>query len=79
MTMKNGEEKAADFYDRVRISKGPSLGTNFSLICPFTLLAHYDELEWAASRGAPRDLIRVSVGLEEPDDLIERFESAISK
>ncbi len=34
-------------YDR-QVAKGPGFGTNFTLACPYTLLAHYTELEWAA-------------------------------
>ena len=72
-----GEEPAARaFYDALAISKGPSLGTDFSLVCPYTLLAHYGELEWAAERGAPANLLRIWVGLEDPDDLRGRFEEA---
>lgn len=73
--------KAGDpikFYDQLAISKGPSLGTNFSLVCPYTLLAHYDELEWAEKCGVPKDLIRVWIGLEDPEDLIERFDRALA-
>jgi cystathionine gamma-synthase len=65
------------FFDRLRISKGPSLGTNYSLACPYTLLAHYEELDWAARCGVSRDLVRVSIGLEEPADLIARFGEAL--
>ena len=71
------EADSARFYDRLRVSKGPSLGTHFSLACPYTLLAHYDELDWAEDCGVPRDLIRLSIGLEEPDDLLQRFEDAL--
>ncbi len=71
------EKAAADFYDALRISKGPSLGTNFTLCCPYTLLAHYQELDWAASCGVPRHLLRVSAGLEDPQDLIQRFSQAL--
>jgi len=72
-----GEEAAARaFYDALEVSKGPSLGTDFSLACPYTLLAHYGELEWAAERGASRNLLRIWVGLEEPEDLKGRFEQA---
>ena len=67
------------FFDQLRVSKGPSLGTNFSLACPYTLLAHYSELDWAEACGVSRDLVRVSVGLEPPDDLISRFESALPR
>jgi cystathionine gamma-synthase len=66
-------------YDRLRISKGPNLGTNFTLACPYTILAHYQELDWAESCGVSRYLIRVSVGREDADDLIARFEEALSE
>ncbi|RYD27894.1 MAG: PLP-dependent transferase, partial [Verrucomicrobiaceae bacterium] len=68
---------AAAVYDRLRLCKGPSLGTNFSLCCPYTLLAHYTELEWAAQCGVPAHLLRVSVGLEPPEELISRFAEAM--
>ena len=41
------------------------------------ILAHYTELDWAAQFGVPKDLVRVSIGLEEKDDLLERFEIAL--
>lgn len=69
---------AAKAYDRLRIGKGPSLGTNFSLCCPYTLLAHYTELDWAAECGVPRHLLRVSVGLEPPEELMARFDEALT-
>lgn len=68
-----GEPAATAFYDALEVSKGPSLGTNFSLVSPYTLLAHYQELDWAAERGAPRNLVRIWVGLEDPEDLEGRF------
>ena len=73
LELHGGERAAAAFYDALEISKGPSLGTNFSLVSPYTLLAHYRELDWAARRGAPANLIRVWTGLEEPEDLQERY------
>lgn len=73
-----GEAAAAAFYDALEVSKGPSLGTNFSLVSPYTLLAHYQELDWAAERGAPRNLIRIWVGLEDPEDLEGRFTAAFA-
>lgn len=76
--LRGGEPAAASFYDALEISKGPSLGTNFSLVSPYTLLAHYQELAWAAERGAPRNLLRIWTGLEEPEDLRDRFERALA-
>ena len=71
------ERTSAKFFDRLEVTKGPSLGTNYTLACPYTLLAHYPELDWAESCGVSRWLIRVSVGLEEPGDLIGRFARAL--
>jgi len=66
------------FFDHLEISKGPSLGTSFSLCCPYTILAHYKELDYAESCGVSRHLIRISVGLEDLGDLKERLERAFS-
>ncbi len=76
---RNGEAKSPGIYDRLAFSKGPSLGTVFTLACPFTLLAHYTELEWAESCGLSRYLIRISVGLEDPEDLWQRLERALAE
>ena len=64
-------------YDSMAVCKGPSLGTTFTLACPFTLLAHYGELDWAESCGVSRYLIRISVGLEDPEDLWQRLDTAL--
>ena len=50
----------------------------YSLACLYTILAHYGELDFAKSCGMSRYLIRVSVGLEDADDLIERFQEALT-
>lgn len=71
-----GESAAKTFYDALQVSKGPSLGTNFTLACPYTLLAHYEELAWAETCGVSRNLIRVAVGMEPIDVLIARFADA---
>ena len=76
--LKDGQERSKRVYDSLRISKGPSLGAHFSLVCPYTQLAHYDELSWAKQCGVPADLLRVSVGLEDPDALWIRFEQAFA-
>jgi len=73
LVLKDGAQRAPGYFDQLRVSKGPSLGTNYTLACPYTLLAHFQELDWAESLGISRWLIRVSIGLEEVDDLLERF------
>lgn len=74
---RHAETQAARIYDSLEICKGPSLGTVFSLACPFTLLAHYCELDWAESCGIPRNLIRLSIGLEDPEELWQRIDRAL--
>jgi len=75
---KDAESRSPQIYDRLAVCKGPSLGTVFTLACPFTLLAHYTELEWAELCGVSRYLIRLSVGLEERQDLWQRLEQALA-
>lgn len=69
---------SSTFYDNLRIAKGPSLGTNFTLACPYTILGHPFELEWAESLGVERGIVRVSAGLEDRVVLLELFEEALS-
>lgn len=78
LLLKDAPSASAPFFDRLEISKGPNLGTTFSLSCPFTMLAHYGELDWAERCGVSRHLIRFSIGLEDAADLQARFERAWS-
>jgi len=71
------KEQAVEFFDHIQTAKGPSLGTNFTLVSPYVVLAHYSELEWAASFGVEPDLIRISVGLEETQELRTIFLKAL--
>ncbi|KAI8627537.1 pyridoxal phosphate-dependent transferase [Xylariaceae sp. FL1651] len=66
---------AVAFYDALETAKGPSLGTNFTLTSPYVILAHYQELDWAASFGVDPSLLRISVGLE--DNLGSIFTKAL--
>jgi cystathionine gamma-synthase len=75
---REAERKSPGIYDRIEVCKGPSFGTVFTLACPFTLLAHYTELDWAESCGVSRHLIRLSVGLEDPEVLWDRIARALS-
>ena len=70
-------EKAVVFFDALDVAKGPSLGTNFTLACPYTLFAHYGEREWAARYGVVEDLIRISVGLEDSCVVGRKIEIAL--
>jgi cystathionine gamma-synthase len=66
------------FFDALDVAKGPSLGTNFTLVCPYTLLAHYHELEFATQYHVPPNLLRCSVGLESFDVLREKWDQAFA-
>lgn len=73
----HNDEDAVVFFDTIETAKGPSLGTNFTLTSPYTMIAHYTELEWAAQYGVEKGLVRVSVGLEEKERLVGIFEKAL--
>lgn len=65
-------------FDALEVCKGPNLGTNFTLCCPYTILAHYTELDFAEQCGVSRWLLRISVGTEPIDELKRRFQFALS-
>ena len=72
------QKKTPKVYDALRLNKGPSFGTQFTLVCPYPLLAHDHELEWAEGCGVSANLLRVSVGQEPIDQLLSVFEEALS-
>lgn len=71
------QKRTERFYDALPWNKGPSLGTNFSLACSYSLLAHYRELDWAEECGVPAKLLRLSVGMEDPSELCRRLAEAL--
>ncbi|KAF9887123.1 hypothetical protein FE257_010498 [Aspergillus nanangensis] len=73
----NTTDEAIAFFDHLEVLKGPSLGTNFTLSSPYTLLAHYGELDWANSFGVEFDLVRISVGLEDVSELRGQMQHAL--
>lgn len=66
-------------YDKLNFAKGPSLGTEFTLLMPYTYLAHYDLILTKEGRKhledvkLPIDLIRISVGVEPIEEIINEF------
>ena len=77
VVLKDAAAKTERFFDALQIPKGPNLGTSFTLCCPFTILAHYRELDFAENCGISRHLIRVSVGLEDSVWQIKQFAEAL--
>ncbi|KAH7185313.1 pyridoxal phosphate-dependent transferase [Fusarium flagelliforme] len=70
-------EAAIAFHDALDVAKGPSLGTNFTLCCAYTLFAHFSELDWAAKYGVVEHLVRISVGIESQEALDELVKTAL--
>ncbi len=69
----------ASILDKLNFAKGPSLGTEFTLLMPYTYLAHYDLIvskkgnEFLDKIGLPIDLLRISVGIEPIEEIIKEF------
>ncbi len=69
-----------EVYDSLNFAKGPSLGTEFTLLMPYTYLAHYDLVtsksgnKFLEKIGLPVNLLRISVGVEDINEIIKEFE-----
>jgi cystathionine gamma-synthase len=77
VVLKNAEIAGPKAYDALQVAKGPNLGTNFTLCCPYTILAHYEELEFVQKCGVSPYLLRISVGLEGTEWIVDRIVRAI--
>jgi len=71
------EADAISFYNTLRLAKGPSLGTSFSLVCPYVLLAHYHEMDFVRECGIDPSLIRISIGTESVDSLLDMLRASL--
>ena len=78
IVLKDAHRRTPAVFDQLPISKGPNLGTNFTLCCPYTILAHYTELDFAERCGASRWLLRFSVGVEPVEELWTRISSTLA-
>ncbi|XPV67794.1 MAG: PLP-dependent transferase [Halarcobacter sp.] len=69
-----------EVYDKLNFAKGPSLGTEFTLLMPYTYLAHYDLItskggnDFLEKIDLPIELVRISVGTEPILEIIKEFE-----
>lgn len=68
-----------EIYDKLNFAKGPSLGTEFTLLMPYTYLAHWDLIitkegnKFLEEIDLPIDLLRISVGIEPIEEIIKEF------
>ena len=77
VTFKKDFEKV---YDTLNFAKGPSLGTEFTLLMPYVYLAHYDLItcnegqKTLEKNALPINLLRIAVGIEPFEDIKKEFE-----
>ncbi|MGD0726974.1 MAG: PLP-dependent transferase [Spirochaetia bacterium] len=80
---RNSLEGLRAFYDSPLsgIIKAPSLGSDLTLLCPYTLLTHYDDTdEELAEIGLPRFLVRIAVGCEKDiTPVLESLQEALQR
>ncbi|KAI9044655.1 uncharacterized protein KD926_011625 [Aspergillus affinis] len=65
------------FYNTLDVCKGSSFGTNFTLIVPYVQLANYWNRDKVPRYGVPQHILRLSVGLEDKDQLLETVAKAL--
>lgn len=73
------EKVAHRFYDMLNVPKGSSFGTNFTIAVPFALLVRYYNRDKVAAHGLPERIIRISVGLENVEEIKAAIQTALSK
>jgi cystathionine gamma-synthase len=73
------ESATPAFFDALEVSKGPDLGMNWTMVFPYLQFARTRQHDIARESGISPYIIRVSVGLEPADELIERFEKALAQ
>jgi cystathionine gamma-synthase len=69
---------AKTFYDNLNVYHGPHLGAHLTLALPYVMAMYgHEQLDWVGPFGMHEAQIRVSVGLEDVESLIEDFEVAV--
>lgn len=81
-TFKNSTyETAEKFYNNLTppILKGPSLGSESTLLSPYVVMAHYDDSKENLKKlGLDFYLMRISVGIEPSDQIINSLEQGLN-
>ncbi|KAJ5920919.1 Cys/Met metabolism pyridoxal phosphate-dependent enzyme [Penicillium verhagenii] len=70
-------EQAAAFFDNFPVCKGPSFGANVTIALPYVQLVMQNQKEWAKGHGLNETLIRISIGLEDPELLLGHIKRAL--
>ncbi|KAJ5287762.1 Pyridoxal phosphate-dependent transferase major region subdomain 2 [Penicillium angulare] len=72
-------DTAIRFYDGVNIFKGPSFGMTFSILIAYAQLATKDKQPRQEELGVPSHLVRISIGMEDVDILLQTLFQAIKE
>jgi cystathionine gamma-synthase len=75
----DSEQTIIAFYDNLKVNNGPHLGAHRTLTLPYVRALYFEHLDKAAEQGMNATQIRVSVGLEPADELLELFKDAVNK
>jgi cystathionine gamma-synthase len=70
-------ESTATFFDALNLHKGPHLGAHLTLVIPYVKGVYGTELDKVGAFGMNERQIRVAVGLEDTQVLIEQFRIAL--
>ncbi|OAL32883.1 hypothetical protein AYO20_07674 [Fonsecaea nubica] len=65
------------FYDNLHMHKGPHLGAHLTLALPYSLGVYGNEAAWASRYNVRQEQVRISVGLEDAEDLVDRVKCAV--
>lgn len=69
--------QASAFFDNFPVCKGPSFGANVTIALPYVQLVMQKQKEWARGHGLNETLIRISIGLEDPEVLLGHIKGAL--
>lgn len=70
-------EATIAFYDALNVYKGPHLGAHLTLAMAYVKGLYGKQLDWVSQFGLRETQIRVSVGLEDTERLLETFKLAL--
>ncbi|KAF8534749.1 pyridoxal phosphate-dependent transferase [Trichophaea hybrida] len=72
-------EATTAFFNAIDVHKGSSLGANLTLAQPYVQTVFQKEKAWAARYGLKETIVRISVGLEDMEPLLESFKVTVQK
>lgn len=71
------EDHTEQVFDEMKCWKIPGFGTRSTIACLYTLLAHYHEHKFTQEHDLSRNLIRLSVGMEDKHAIVAMLDEAL--